>query len=68
VQLKDLNPLPIQQSMANRNAPVYLVAPREKTEAEIRLFSRVKKEARLFFRSFDRKNRAAYPSEKRLTA
>jgi hypothetical protein len=53
LELKDLNPLPIQQSMPNRNAPVYLVAPREKTEAEIRLFSRVKKEARLFFRSFD---------------
>jgi hypothetical protein len=52
-ELKDLNPLPIQLSMTNRNAPVYLIAPREKAEAEIRLFSRVKKEARLFFRSFD---------------
>jgi hypothetical protein len=52
-ELQDFRPLPIQQSIANRNAPVYLIAPREKTESEIRLFSRVKKEARLFFRSFD---------------
>jgi hypothetical protein len=53
VQLQDLTPLPLKQIVPNRRAPIYLVTPREKTEAEIRLFSRVKKEARLFFRSFD---------------
>jgi hypothetical protein len=53
VELTDITPLPLKQTRPNRQAPVYLVAPREKTEAEIRLFSRVKKEARLFYRSFD---------------
>lgn len=53
VELQDLTPLPLRQTAPNRQAPVYLVTPREKTEAEIRLISRVKKEARLFFRSFD---------------
>ena len=49
----DFKPLPLKQTSPNKRAPVYLVAPREKTEAEIRLISRLKKEARLFFRSFD---------------
>ena len=53
VNLENLRPLPLKQLLPNRRAPIYLVTPREKTEAEIRLFSRVKKEARLFFRSFD---------------
>jgi hypothetical protein len=52
-ELHDFVPLPLKQALPNKNAPVYLIAPREKTESEIRLFSRVKKEARLFFRSFD---------------
>ena len=49
----DFAPLPIKQGIPNKATPIYLVAPREKAEAEIRLFSRIKKEARLFFRSFD---------------
>ena len=53
VNLQNLTPLPLKQLLPNRRAPIYLVTPREKTEPEIRLFSRVKKEARLFFRSFD---------------
>ena len=53
VQLTDLNALPLKQTLPNRRAPIYIVLPREHTEAEIRLISRVKKEARLFFRSFD---------------
>jgi hypothetical protein len=52
-ELKDLTPLPVHKSIENKTAPVYLITPREKTESEIRIFSRVKKEARLFFRSFD---------------
>ena len=52
-EIHDFIPLPLKQILPNKNAPVYLIAPREKTESEIRLFSRVKKEARLFFRSFD---------------
>jgi hypothetical protein len=52
-EIHDFVPLPLKQILPNKNAPVYLIAPREKTESEIRLFSRVKKEARLFFRSFD---------------
>ena len=49
----DFKPLPLKHMAPNKRASVYLVAPREKTEAEIRLISRLKKEARLFFRSFD---------------
>jgi hypothetical protein len=52
-ELIDFSPLPVQKSNVNKLAPVYLLTPREKTESEIRIFSRVKKEARLFFRSFD---------------
>jgi len=53
VGLRDLTALPLKQTPPNRQAPIYIVLPREKTEGEIRLISRVKKEARLFFRSFD---------------
>jgi hypothetical protein len=53
IELSDLSPLPLKQTLPNRRAPIYIVLPRESTEAEIRLISRVKKEARLFFRSFD---------------
>jgi hypothetical protein len=52
VSVSDFTPLPVNQVPINTKAPVYIVAPREKTEAEIRIISRVKK-ARLFFRSFD---------------
>jgi hypothetical protein len=51
--LRDLSPLPLKPMALNRQAPIYIILPREKAEAEIRLISRVKKEARLFFRSFD---------------
>jgi hypothetical protein len=51
--VNDLTPLPYEATAINRKAPVYVVAPREKTEAEIHLFSRLKKQARLFYRSFD---------------
>jgi hypothetical protein len=53
IELRDLSPLPLKPTAPNRQAPIYLIMPREKTEAEIRLISRIKKEARLFFRSFD---------------
>jgi len=53
IELDDLTALPLKQTPPNRQAPIYIVLPREKTEAEIHLVSRVKKEARLFFRSFD---------------
>ena len=53
IALEDATPLPLKQVIPNRNAPVYIVTPRDKTEAEIRLFSRVKKEARLLYRLFD---------------
>ncbi len=53
LELRDLTPFPLKQTVPNRRAPVYLLLPREKAEAEIRLVSRIKKEARLFFRSFD---------------
>jgi hypothetical protein len=51
-EITDLTPFPVNKSIENKTAPVYLITPREKTESEIRIFSRVKK-ARLFFRSFD---------------
>jgi hypothetical protein len=49
--LTDLAPLPIDESI-NNTAPVYLVLPKMKTDAEIRAISRIKK-ARLRFRAFD---------------
>ena len=55
IELQNLSALPLKQTRPNRQAPIYIVMPREKTEGEIRLISRVKKEARLFFRSFDPK-------------
>ncbi len=51
--LNDLTPLSYAAAAINRKAPVYVIAPREKTEAEIHIFSRLKKQARLFYRSFD---------------
>jgi len=56
IDLKDLSPLPLKQILPNRRAPIYIILPREKTEAEIRLVSRVKKEARLFLDHSIRKN------------
>src|SRR5690606_16053082 len=47
----DAEPLPIPEGI-NAAAPVYLVMPRQKTDKEIRLRSRLKK-ARQTFRSFD---------------
>jgi hypothetical protein len=63
-ELKDPTPLPVNKSIENKTAPVYLMTPREKTESEIRIFSRVKKEARLFFDHSTLKNKAVFLSEK----
>ena len=49
--VKDLTPLAIGAVM-NKHTPVYVVVPRIKTDAEIRLIARIKK-ARLEFRTFD---------------
>ncbi len=53
--LTDLTPLPLDDAL-NTRAPVYVVLPRVKTDAEVRLLSRVKK-AGLNFRSFDPEER-----------
>lgn len=45
-------PLRIGTEM-NSKAPVYIVLPREKTESELRITSRLKKIARLNYRSYD---------------
>lgn len=49
--LGDSEPLAIPDGI-NTGAPVYLVLPRQKTDVEVRLTSRIKK-ARLSFRTFD---------------
>jgi len=50
--IEDTNPMIVDDSAPNRSAPLYLILPRKKTDADIRLVSRIKK-ARLQFRSFD---------------
>lgn len=51
--IASLAPLPLSDAPLNKNVPVYIVTPREKAEAEIRIISRVKKAGGIFFRSFD---------------
>lgn len=46
-------PLPLSDTPPNKNAPVYIITPREKAEAEIRIISRIKKAGGISFRSFD---------------
>lgn len=50
--ITDAEPLNFDGTRINAGAPAYVVLPRTKTDAEIRLISRIKK-ARLGFRSFD---------------
>lgn len=50
--VSDFKPIPLASTEINRNAPIYLVLPKTKTDFEIHLQSRIKK-ARLRFRSFD---------------
>ena len=48
----DPTPIPLSGYQIDAAAPAYIVLPRTKTDAEIRLVSRIKK-ARVHFRSFD---------------
>jgi hypothetical protein len=48
----DLSPIPLTPYQISRGSPVYVVTPRVKTDAEVRVLSRLKK-ARLQFRTFD---------------
>ncbi len=48
----DTLPIPLSSYQVNSGSPVYLVVPRIKTDAEVRVLGRLKK-ARLQFRSFD---------------
>lgn len=50
--IDNLDPLPIDRTTLNRPVPVYLVLPKEKTDSEIRVISRLKK-ARLECRIYD---------------
>jgi len=53
-EVKDLaSPIPFDVHKTNTAAPVYLVLPSIQGEFETRLVARVKKRARLFYRSFD---------------
>lgn len=45
--------LPLSDAPLNKAVPVYIVTPREKAEAEIKIISRIKKTGGIFFRSFD---------------
>ena len=54
--IKDISsfaPMPLSDTPLNKKVPVYIVTPREKTDAEIQIISRVKKAGGIFFRSFD---------------
>jgi hypothetical protein len=51
-QITDLSPLRFDEQVTSTTAPVYLLLPQIKGDAETRLIARVKK-ARLFYRSFD---------------
>jgi hypothetical protein len=50
--IEDVHSLPVSTFTINVGSPVYVVVPRIKTDAEVRLTGRLKK-ARLQFRSFD---------------
>ncbi len=50
--ISDVEPIPFRVDQINRKAPIFVVNPRDKTDAEIRITSRIKK-ARLKYRSFD---------------
>lgn len=47
------DPIPFDKEKIDRHTPVYFVSPREKTDEEIRMISRLKKKARVPFRMFD---------------
>jgi len=51
--IDNLSPLPLSDTPLNKHVPVYILTPREKAEAEIRIISRVKKTGGVFYRSFD---------------
>jgi hypothetical protein len=51
--IASFDPLPLSDAPLNKQVPVYIVTPREKAEAEIRIISRVKKAGGIFYRSFD---------------
>jgi hypothetical protein len=52
-KIENFDALPLSDAPLNKRVPVYIVTPREKAEAEIRIISRVKKAGGIFFRSFD---------------
>lgn len=53
----DVQSLPIRADQLNRRAPIFVVSPRDKTDSELRITSRIKK-ARLQYRSFDPQEQA----------
>jgi hypothetical protein len=59
--VSDIRPLSPHIIAPNPAAPVYIILPKEKSDAEIRLISRVKK-ARLQFRSFDPEEHGRLPA------
>ncbi|NIO29511.1 MAG: hypothetical protein GTO29_13270 [Candidatus Latescibacteria bacterium] len=52
INVKDVRPIEFDDTETSSTTPVYVVLPRVKNDAEIRILSRIKK-ARLMFRSFD---------------
>lgn len=59
--IRDLEPMKFDGSEVNTASPVYVLLPRLKGDAEIRIISRVKK-ARLQFRSFDPDEQGRLPA------
>jgi hypothetical protein len=52
-EIASLAPIPLPNSSLNKRVPVYIVTPRERGEAEIRLLSRIQTTGGIYFRSFD---------------
>jgi len=51
--LPSLRALPLPDGPKNRNSPIFIALPKDRTDAEVRIISRVKKQARILFRQFD---------------
>ncbi|MBI5687331.1 MAG: hypothetical protein HZC54_19835 [Verrucomicrobia bacterium] len=51
--IQSIRPLRIPEKKKNHSVPFFVVWPHERTEAEIRLLSRIKKQLRLPFQQFD---------------
>lgn len=52
-QLPNVRPLALPDGPKNRNSPIFVCLPKDRTDSEVRIISRIKKQARILFRQFD---------------